>query len=29
VLDGFVWRRKSNPHVSFARAGAAGQERPD
>jgi hypothetical protein len=29
VLDGFVWRRKSNPHVSFARAGAGGQERPD
>ncbi|MFP5261641.1 MAG: hypothetical protein ACLGJB_07020 [Blastocatellia bacterium] len=29
VLDGFVWRRKSNPHVSFARVGAAGQERLD
>ncbi|HVG17524.1 MAG TPA: hypothetical protein VNI02_00615 [Blastocatellia bacterium] len=29
VLDGFVWRRKSNPHISFAQPGATGQTRPD
>jgi hypothetical protein len=29
VLDGFVWRRKSNPHISFGQSGAACQARLD
>lgn len=29
VLDGFVWRRKTNPHISFAQSSAAGQTPPD
>jgi hypothetical protein len=29
VLDGFVWRRKSNPHISFAQSSASSQTRLD
>jgi hypothetical protein len=29
ILDGFVWRRKSNPHISFAQPSATGQAQLD
>jgi hypothetical protein len=29
ILDGFVWRRKSNPHISFAQSSATGQTQLD